>query len=238
VKKNINNKNINNNNKSNNNNNLINKEFNQYKKNTIIINDTSNNNSTVINFIEIKNNYESNKNKNNDNIITNKNQIWNINISNNNNINLINNEKAEKEYITSIPDDGTVNRISTTLSPNKTITDINSQEILLKTERNYIENKESINKINGDKNDIEIDLKNNNNIKSEENKLDVNLILNTSRSIIQRRTTKKKGYKGDIDRNYKIGFIKNYDPDDCALNLSKDLKCGCSGNVDNVCFIF
>ena len=98
-----------------------------------------------------------------------------------------------------------------------------------------------MNKINIEKNDTEIDINNcnNDNYKSE-NKLDVNLFLNSSRSIIQRRTTKKKKYKGDSDKNHKgpIGFIRNYDPDDCALNFSKDLRCGCSGEVDNVCFIF
>ena len=47
----------------------IKKDINQFKKNTIIINETSNNN-TVINFIEIKNNYDSNKINNiNDDII-------------------------------------------------------------------------------------------------------------------------------------------------------------------------
>ena len=26
--------------------------------------------------------------------------------------------------------------------------------------------------------------------------------------------------------------------DDCALNIPKDLKCGCTGNLDEGCFIF
>ena len=218
---------------------IINSGINKYKKNTIIINETSNNN-TVINFIEIKNNYgtnskKKNMNKDNNNIIKdNKNQIWNINISNNNNINLIN--KEENEYVTCIPDDGTVNRISTTRSPNKTITVINNQENLLKSEISESINSELVNiKINGEKGNLEIKPDNRD---DNEEKIDVNLIINSNRSGIQRRTTKTRRLKGENNRGKKIGFIKEFEPDDCGLNVTKDLKCGCTGNVDNVCFIF
>ena len=127
------------------NNNLVNNDFNQYKKNTIIINETSNNN-TVINFIEIKNNYESNKindelinntqkNINNNIILPNVNQnisnntlknndFWNINISNSKN--LIQSE--ENEEFANVPDDGIINTISTSFSPNKTFSIMNKQE--------------------------------------------------------------------------------------------------------------
>ena len=297
---------------------------NQYKNNTIIINGTTNN-KTV--FIEIKNGIqEKNKNENKkdeDKISLNNNpnnQIWNINISNLNNINLINNKLDENEYITNIPVDGTVNRISTSLSPSKTITGINNQDNYFKTVSNedylntdsikknekedddsnnnnipnnanklrtlsennvkvnklslldnylYGKNKEKVgnskNKIDlmkvednkvkiEDNKDINNELKSNNEMlesketKNEndekeekkddnENKLDVNLMLNsnTNRHIIQRRTTRTKRLKGE--NRGKIGFIKDYEPDDCVLNLSKDLKCGCTGNV-NPCSIF
>ena len=306
-------KNIKNNSNSNDNN--------QYKNNTIIINGTTNN-KTV--FIEIKNGIqENNKNENKkveDKISLNNNpnnQIWNINISNLNNINLINNKLDENEYITNIPVDGTVNRISTTLSPSKTITGINNQENFFKTVTNeeylntdsnkknekededlnnnnlpnnsklrtfsennvkvnklslldnylYGKNKEKVdhnkNKLDLMKNEdnkikIEDNKDTNNELKSNnemlesketknendekeehkddnENKLDVNLMLNTNRHIIQRRTTRTKRLKGE--NRGKIGFIKDYEPNDCVLNLSKDLKCGCTGNV-NPCSIF
>jgi hypothetical protein len=33
--------------------------------------------------------------------------------------------------------------------------------------------------------------------------------------------------------------MKDYESyEDCTLNLSKDLKCGCTGNLDEGCFIF
>ena len=245
------NNNINNNlnkNKINNNNNN-NNDFKNYKKNTIIINDPSNN-STVINFIEIKNNYEANnsndsieenkpENKEKNKIITKKNQIWNINISSNNNYNLINNLKEENDCITHIPDDGTVNRISTTLSPHKSITGIiNNKENILKIETE--EDKESMSdRLKGEKNNLVLDSNNNGN-KDDENKIDVNVFLNSNRSIIQRRMTKKKRLKGEKgkNKNGNIGLIKEYEPDDCALNLSKDLKCGCAGNIENACYIF
>ena len=220
---------------------IINNEINKYQKNTIIINETSNNN-TVINFFAIKNNYgpdskEKSINENNDIIKDNKKEIWNINISNNNNINLINNkEKDVNEYVTSIPDDGTINRLSTTRSPNKTITIIKNQENILKSEISESNNTQLINKkINEEKDDLEIDIGNKD---DNEEKIDVNLILNSNRSIIHRRTTKTRRLKGENVRGKRIGFIKDFDPDDCALNLSKDLKCGCTGNVDNTCFIF
>ena len=293
---------------------------NQYKNNTIIINGNTNN-KTV--FIEIKNGIqENNKNENKkdeDKISLNNNpnnQIWNINISNLNNINLINNKLDENEYITNIPVDGTVNRISTSLSPSKTITGINNQDNYFKNVINedylntdYIkknekedddpnntnipnitnklrtlsENNVKVNKItlldnflygkdkektgnnknkinlmkvedNKDNKDTNNELKSKNEMlesketknenddkeekkENNENKLDVNLILNsnTNRHIIQRRTTRTKRLKGE--NRGKIGFIKDYEPNDCVLNLSKDLKCGCTGNV-NPCSIF
>ena len=105
-------------------------------------------------------------------------------------------------------------------SDNKNIlnTDINDKE------KNNIEN---------DSNNVN---NNNNNREEIENRIDVNLFINSNRNIIQKRTTKKKRLKGEQDKNYKL--IKEYDPDDCALNFSKDLKCECIGNIDNTCYIF
>ena len=217
---------------------LKNNEYKKIKKNTIIINETSNN-STVINFIEIKNNYEPNsknnynnkENKeNDDNITTNKNQIWNINISNNNNFNLIS-DKDDNDFFTHIPDDGTVNRISTTLNPHRTIAGINNKENLLKIET------EENDKINEEKINILTNINNiSDNKDDEENKIDVNHLINSNRSKIQRKTTKSIIKREKNKRN--IGFIKDFEPDDCALNLTKDLKCGCTGTIDNTCFVF
>ena len=219
-------------------------EYKKYKNNanTIIINETSNN-STVINFIEIKNNYEpttKNKDKinnkeNNNNVISNKNQIWSINISNNNNIKLFS-EKDDNDFVTHIPDDGTANRISTTLNPLKTITGINNKKNL------KVEMEED--KINEEKINMNILTTNNiNNIsmsenkEDDENKIDVNMLLNTNRNKIQRKTTKNRKLRREKNST-NIGIIKDFGPDDCALNITKDLKCGCTGNEDNTCFIF
>ena len=72
------------------------------------------------------------------------------------------------------------------------------------------------------------------------NKIDANAFLNLNKSIIQRRMTKKKRLKGEKGKynNLNICLIKEYEPDDCALNLSKHLKCGCIGNIENACYIF
>ena len=225
---------------------------NDYKKyknnaNTIIINETSNN-STVINFIEIKNNYEpstKNKNKdknkskeNNNNVISNKNQIWSINISGDNNIKLFS-EKDDNDFVTHIPDDGTANRISTTLNPLKTITGINNKENL-KVEM------EEDDKINEEKINMNMNILTTNNINNismsenkeiDEKKIDVNMLINTNRSKIQRKTTKNRKLRREKNST-NIGIIKDFGPDDCALNITKDLKCGCTGNVDNTCCIF
>ena len=119
--------------------------------NTIIINETSNNN-IEINFIEIKNNYDSNKLNNindiNHEIITNKNSnsskntsnYININFSNNNNSNISNNLSDENEVFTHIPDDGRINSISQTFHPNKTLSLINNQDNFYKTITNINNN--------------------------------------------------------------------------------------------------
>ena len=216
VKMNINSKNENNNISNKNNIFEENKPFDKYEKNTIIINESSNN-KTVINIIGIKNNNQKNKvndNYNNvDKIINNQNQIWNINISNHNKINLINNENEDNEYITKIPDDGTINRVSSTLCANNTITDIkNHQEKTYrtisdlnniknnertKTEPNEIVNKKTIGQ-NLQKEELKIS-NNSSNCNITEEKLDNNDIINNRGSQI----------KLDDENNIDVNMIVN-----------------------------
>jgi hypothetical protein len=272
VKNNIkNNTNINNNKNDNEiykNNNM---DYNNFEKNTIIINESSNN-KTVINIIGIKNNYKTDdskepnsKNKKNENtkenngIINNQNQIWNINISNNNKINLINNENEESEYLTKIPDDGIINHVSSTLRANNTISTINNNEnkailylnknenqIKLKTEPDEFNRNEIIKDKNNDNktyqmepNEEKLDTDNELTNKQgqiridDEFNIDVNSIVNSNKNRIQRITTKKR-----TKNNNTYGFIKEYETNDCAMDFTKDLKCGCSGGSETGCNIF
>ena len=269
--------------KNNNKNNIYNEniDYGQFEKNTIIINESPNN-KTVINIIGIKNNYkpgdtksqlpetEKSENKNDINIINNQNQIWNINISNHNKINLIKNENEENEYVTKIPDDGVINRVSSTLCANNTITGINNNQEkknktisylsseenknITKTERNDSKNKEIFQKmlLKEDSKELNYDDKNNkmteekiendnelNDINAQiklddENNIDVNMLVNNSNKSRIQRLTSKKRTKG----NYTYGFFKEYETNDCALDFTKDLKCGCTGGSVSGCKIF
>ena len=256
---------VNKNQKTNNITNNIPKDKYEKNTNTIIINELSNN-KTVINIIGIKNDYKEEEAKtqnkelnkiNND--MKNQNQIFNINISNHNKINLINNEKEATEYITKIPDDGTINPISSTFCVNNTIADINNinNNINDKSFKNisYIKNKENIDnnnmketlKENNNINPINTDEKNNesdnegnikqNNIRiDDENNIDVNLILsNNYKNRIQRMTTRKRNNR-NINGNH--GFFKEIEANDCTLDFTKDMKCGCSGGAMTGCNIF
>ena len=277
VKKNIISKNENNNISNKNNIFEENKPFDKFEKNTIIINESSNN-KTIVNIIGIKNNNQKNKVNDNyndvDKIINNQNQIWNINISNHNKINLINNEKEETDYITKIPEDGTINPITSTLCANNTITDINNinnniQEKTFKTISyiKNIDNKKNKNKLKEGKNDIvenkndikEILKENDNNINEilneknhesdvdnkiiqnkiridDENNIDVNMILNNNyKNRIQKMTTKKINYRNKSGNH---GFFKEIEANDCTLDFTKDMKCGCNGGTDTGCNIF
>ena len=253
-------------------------DYNKFDKNTntIIINELANN-KTVINIIGIKNNYKptdtkeknlqnnkyENKNDNNNNIINNQNQIWNINISNHNKINLINKENEENEYLTKIPDDGTINRVSSTLSAHNSITGINNnQEKAYKT-ISYLNNAENKNKLNIERDDninkvlqqkdemkesnndnksyIIFQTDNDNELNSkqdeikldDENNIDVNMLVNSNKNRIQRLTSKKRT-KGTNT----YGFFKEYETSDCGLDFTKDLKCGCSGGGETGCIMF
>ena len=215
---------VNNDKKNNNIYNEGNIDIGKFEKNTIIINESTNN-KTVINIIGIKNNYKQDdtkaqvaknkkyENKNDKNIINNQNQIWNINISNHNKINLINNENEDNEYITKIPDDGTINRVSSTLCANNTITDIkNHQEKTYrtisdlnniknnertKTEPNEIVNKKTIGQ-NLQKEELKIS-NNSSNCNITEEKLDNNDIINNRGSQI----------KLDDENNIDVNMIVN-----------------------------
>ena len=227
-------------------------------KNTIIINETSNNN-TVINFIEIKNNFESN-NKNNN-----------------------------SDYENNIPEDGVTNKITETFSPNKTLSRMKKENLnidfLINKNKTY-KGKSTIDiSINGTKpKDMKLTLlsnylygtdflnsdKNNNdnnlsanqfnhfNLDDEENEeslkeneREINLKYknknnnnNLNENNIPKRTIKKLKYRGGPE---KTKYIKNEDNIDllkefqannnCTLNMSNDLNCGCTG-MDNGCFIF
>jgi hypothetical protein len=320
----------------------MNNDFDQYKNNTIIINETSNNN-TVINFIEIKNNYDSNKinNLNNEKINNSQsnidnNKFYSVNFTNKNTSTNSNNLNSpdENEMLTHIPDDGIINSISQTFSPNKTFSLINNQDNFYNTisnlnnksynqflsnnnnfihnkscsnikssidiesetlsandpkkyakintyktlnttkAKNFSDNNSKISKftlldnflygkefLNGD-NSFKNDINNTNSINQinnivnnknekinnysidDDNKKGIS-IDNGSRNSIVRRTTKKKmKHRGGPEKtknndNGSIDFLKDYGSyDDCTLNIPKDLKCGCTGNLNEGCFIF
>ena len=71
-----------------------------------------------------------------------------------------------------------------------------------------------------------------------------NVVSNENGNVILRRTTKKMRHRGGPEKtknynNGSIDFMKDYGSyDDCSLNIPKDLKCGCTGNLDEGCFIF
>ncbi len=68
----------------------------------------------------------------------------------------------------------------------------------------------------------------------DENNIDVNMLVNNSNKSRIQRLTSKKRTKG----NYTYGFFKEYETNDCALDFTKDLKCGCTGGSVSGCKIF
>ena len=228
-------------------------------KNTIIINETSNNN-TVINFIEIKNNYEPDNIKNNSDI--------------------------END----IPEDGKTNKLLETFSPYKTLSGMNKENvdnlIDIKKKNTYRgksmvnfdflperglkddklallndylygndflspkNNKEKIhnshnsfNELNHYNIDNDNEHNNNNNIK-EEKKEEIYTQKNIIGMNTPKRTIKKMKYKSGPDkiRNYNnennLDLLQEFRTNNnCTLNMSNDLNCGCAG-IDNKCFIF
>jgi hypothetical protein len=72
-----------------------------------------------------------------------------------------------------------------------------------------------------------------------------NKISKENGNVILRRTTKKMKHRGGPDKTKNSAhsqnddILRDYDfSNECALNLSNDLKCGCTGNVGENCNIF
>ena len=239
-------------------------------KNTIIINETSNNN-TVINFIEIKNNFDTN---NSNNISDNENEI---------------------------PEDGVINKLMETCDPNKTLSRMNKKDIdndllinknktykgksvvdfdifsgtnpkdiKLTLLNNYLYGSDSLNpgnintnenndfhhsvdqlnhcklddeNIYGEKIEKEKDI----NIKKKDYKIqNKNNKDNMNENNIQKKSIKKLKYRGGPEKkknkyngdNNNIELLKEYkSSNNCSLNMSNNLNCGCAG-INEGCFIF
>ena len=208
-----------------NDNNDINHNLNQFKKNTIIINETSNNN-TFINFIEIKNNFQSNKmsdemiNNSQKNINTNINILPNNNIqnlnSNNTNINIIKTNtipRDDNEEMTHIPEDGIINTISTTFSPNKTLSIMNNQENLSKNVSTFKSNSyyQSIN--NNSSNLIKERIKSSLNTNSEhiqDKEDESNTYINMNNTYKTTNSNKLKTFSDNNSKNSKLTLLDNF----------------------------
>ena len=208
-----------------NDNNDINHNLNQFKKNTIIINETSNNN-TFINFIEIKNNFQSDKisdemiNNSQKNINTNlniipQNNIQNLN-SNNTNINIIKTNtipRDDNEEMTHIPEDGIINTISTTFSPNKTLSIMNNQENLNKNVSAFKSNSynQSIN--NNSANLIKDRIKSSFNANSDQmqdKEDESNTYINMNNTFKTTNSNKLKTYSDNNSKNSKLTLLDNF----------------------------
>jgi CCR4-NOT transcription complex subunit 7/8 len=222
------------------------------------------------------------------------------------------NEKKKKNLddnaqFSLIPDDGIINSLSSTLSPNKTFSIMNNQENRKNNNENRIKSSGNLNTnilqnkeddssnmnmnntyktsysnkkktssdnnsktsnftlldstLNG-KNEKEFNpddkiIKSINNLGSSENsnyynsfidedsKIENNNISKENDSTLQRRTLKKLRHRGGPEKKRTYNNSRNEDYilrdyvvyDECAFN-SKDLKCGCTGNLDKACSIF
>ena len=223
------------------------------------------------------------------------------------------NEKKKKNLednvqFSLVPDDGTINSLSSTLSPNKTLSIMNNIEIRKYNNENKIKSSGNLNSnilqdkeddsnsnnnmdntyktsysnkqktssdnnsktsnftisdslLNG-KNEKELNpndkiTKSINNLGSSENsnyynsfidedsKIENNNISKENDSTLQRRTLKKLRHRGGPEKKRTYNNNRNEDYilrdyvvyDECAFN-SKDLKCGCTGNLDKACSIF
>ena len=208
-----------------NDNNDINHDLNQFKKNTIIINETSNNN-TFINFIEIKNNFQSNKigdemiNNTQKNINTNLNIIPNNNIqnlnSNSTNFNIIKTNtipRDENDEMTHIPEDGIINTISTTFSPNKTLSIMNNQDNLNKNVSTFKSSSyyQSIN--NNSSNLIKDRIKSSLNTNSEnmqDKEDESNTYINMNNTYKTTNSNKLKTFSDNNSKNSKLTLLDNF----------------------------
>lgn len=231
------------------------------------------------------------------------------------------NEKKKKNLddniqFSLIPDDGTINSLSSTLSPNKTLSIMNNKEVRRSEDENKIKSSGNLNScILPDKEDdsntninmnntyktsysnkIKTSSSNNSktsnftildssingknekefhsgqNLNDEDSKITKNInnlglsqnsnsnycnsfieedskiennISKENDSTLQRRTLKKLRHRGGPEKKRTYNNNKNDDYiirdyvvyDECAFN-SKDLKCGCTGNLDKACLIF
>ena len=223
-------------------------------KNTIIINETSNNN-TVINFIEIKNNFEPDKNYNSDNEIdipedgvTNKiietfspnKTLTGMKKENLNNDFLIDKNRTFKGKSSldismdgSKPKDMKLTLLNKYLYGNEFL----NSEINNNTNINHSVNQ--LNHLNLDDED------NNENQKDKEKEKEINI--NNSNSNVNynpKRMIKKLKYRGGPEKTKNIKNEDNMDllkelktNNNCSLNMANDLNCGCTG-IDNGCVIF
>ena len=208
-----------------NDNNDINHNLNQFKKNTIIINETSNNN-TFINFIEIKNNFQSNKitdemiNNSQKNINTNlnispNNNIQNLN-SNNTNINIIKTNtipRDDNDEMTHIPEDGIINTISTTFSPNKTLSIMNNQENLIRNVSAFKSNSYNQSVNNNSNNLIKDKIKTSMNTNSEhiqDKEDESNTNINMNNTYKTTNSNKQKTFSDNNSKNSKLTLLDNF----------------------------
>ena len=183
----------------------------------------------------------------------------------NNDIKLNANSKSERDIDLDINNNINKNNryMTSSFNKNKTYSDNNSKISKLTLLDNFLYGKEFLNSDNLKSNDIfnsvnqifsNIELNpddNINNIKNEKMIKSANNINNNHDNYhyILKKTTKKLKHRGgpeinkvnnyNNNNNDSINFMKNYESyEDCTLNLSKDLKCGCTGNLDKGCFIF
>ena len=213
--------------------------------NTIIINETSNNN-TVINFIEIKNNFESN-NSNSDN----ENEIPEDGITNKIIETFSPNKTLSGMKKDIIDNDYLINKNKTYKGKSSVnlgyFSDSNQNDIKLTLLNDYLYGNDYLNSENNNVhhsvnqiNDFNLIDK----IKNEKEEQNININNNLIGKNSPKRTIRKLKYKSgpeknnNINREDNIDLLKDYKTsNNCSLNMANDLNCGCTG-IDNGCFIF
>ena len=205
--------------------------------NTIIINETSNNN-TVINFIEIKNNFESN-NSNSEN----ENEIPEDGITNKIMETFSPNKTLSGMKKNIIDSDYLINKNKTYKGKSSVnlgyFSDSNQNDIKLTLLNDYLYGNPENNNIHHSVNQI-----NDFNCIEEKEIQNININNNIMGKNSPKRTIRKLKYKSgpeknnNINREDNIDLLKDYKTsNNCSLNMANDLNCGCTG-IDNGCFIF
>ena len=129
----------------------------------------------------------------------------------------------------------------------KTFSENNSKISKLTLLDNFLYGKEFMNPENNNKKNDFYNPKNqkgNIEINVEENIINKNSKMIKSVNSINLNDRRHRGApeKTKVSNNDKDGngdIIKEYESyNDCTLNMAKDLKCGCTGNLDEGCFIF